>query len=848
MFILGLLLSWSPISVASAAEFGIAPGGFSVRVLDAEGNPENRSGSHPDRLQIDFALETEGTGTSAKDLAIEMPPGFSGNPAAVPACPRQAHEEGEECPSESQIGSVRFGSSGEVLPIYLLEPEPGQVAAFTSKAGLSIPFQMKLRPDDFGITFEADDLAEGAPSEGQIELWGVPADHQEPPTASPQPFLTAPSTCGPMAFTLRTRSREEGAAWLSATAEAGPLVGCEGLRFAPRLGLQLGNPVADSPTGLRMVLSAPEEEGELASARMKDVTIALPDGLTVSPGGAAGRALCSEAQFGLGSETAPSCPPASRVGTVGLTSAALSAPLLGAVYLGERDGESFRLFIVASGPGITFKFVTSLRPDPISGRLVATLRDLPQIAIGQIVMNLDGGPTGLLAAPLSCGPAPGEASFVPYGNGPAATSAVAVGIDSVLPGLTCPAPLPFTPQLLVSAVSHRAGRASAIYIAVHRRPGEALPARFAFVLPAGLSAALGSVKACSDSSAASGRCPLASRIGSIQLAVGSGPKPAVLSGGAYVAGPYHHAPFSMVMALPAAVGPFDLGTVAFRAAAQIDGRSGRVTVVTDSLPSAVGGIPIRMQALSLALDRPRLIHNPTSCRPHALDASLVSQEGGTVALGSPYPVSGCKRLVLKPSLRVALDSRGRLRKHSHVGLRMSARFRRTDTALRALSISLPPALKLNIGSLEEICSRPDALRSLCPSGAKVGTARARTSLLDEPLGGSVYIVQPRDDGEPDLWVALDGGGLKLAMHGTTASERGRFVTKLAGLPDLPLSGLTLRLGSPDDGLLSLDARPCAHGRARRLDAELRITGQSGIQRISESAIDTGSRCGSAGSR
>jgi hypothetical protein len=59
LFILGLLLVWGPLPAASAAEFGI--GDFSVRMLDAEGNPENRAGARPDRLQIGFALETEGS-------------------------------------------------------------------------------------------------------------------------------------------------------------------------------------------------------------------------------------------------------------------------------------------------------------------------------------------------------------------------------------------------------------------------------------------------------------------------------------------------------------------------------------------------------------------------------------------------------------------------------------------------------------------------------------------------------------------------------------------------------------------------------------------------------------------
>ncbi len=849
LFILGLLLFWGPISAASAAEFGIAPGGFSVHVLDAEGNPENRSGSHPDRLQIGFALEAAGGEDSVKDLAIELPPGFVGDSSAVPACPRQAHEEGVECSSESQVGLVRFGSSGEPQPIFLLEPEAGQVAAFTSKAGFPIPFQMKLRPEDFGITLEADDLAEGAPSEGQIELWGVPADHQEDPAAPPHPFLTMPPECGPLVFALRARSRAEGAAWLSATAEAGPLVGCGDLRFAPRLSLQLGNPVADSPTGVRMALSVPEEEGELASAQMRDVSIAMPAGLTVSPGGAAGLALCSNAQLGLGSEAAPTCPRASQVGTVQFNSAVLPEPLAGTVYIGDPQGEErFRLFVVAPGPGIELKFVTSLQPDPVTGRLVATLHDLPPVAISQITMNLDGGPTGLLASPLTCGSAQGEAGFVPYGGGPSVRSSSTVTIASLLPGLTCPGPLPFNPQLLVSQASPKAGRASSLSATVRRQGGEALPSQFTLNLPAGLSASLGSVQTCPASQAAAGDCPPASRLGSVQLGVGSGPRPAVLSGSVFLAGPYRHAPFSMVMAIPAAVGPFSLGAVAFRATMQIDGSSGRVTVATDQLPSVIGGVPIRLQTLSLSLDRPGLVRNPTSCGPHALDASVASQEGATATLSSPYRVSGCKRLGFKPRLRVALAEPGRPRRHEQVGLRISARFRSADASMRSLFVSMPPALKLSTAKLKEICSRPDARRNLCPPGSKVGTSRARTPLLGEPLTGSIYVVQPRDDGEPDLWVELSGGGIKLAVHGATETDHGRFGTRLAGLPDIPLSDFSMRLGSPGNSLLSLDADPCVDGRARRLDAELRVGGQNGARRSSRLAIATTASCGSAGSR
>lgn len=849
---LGLPLVGGPVATASAAEFGIVPGSFAVRMLDAEGNPENRSGAHPDRFQIDFALETEGTGTLAKDIAIELPPGFGGDPTAVPYCPRQVHEEGEECPSDTQVGLVSFGPSGTPLPIFLLEPEPGQVAGFTSEAGLPIPFELKLRPDDFGVTFAADDLPEGAPSEAHIELWGVPADHQEAPAAPPRPFLTVPSVCGSLSFTLRVRSREQDAPWLSEGTEAGPLTGCEGLSFAPRFGLWLGNPVADSPSGMRMTLSMPEdaEGSELAGAQMRDVAVELPAGLTVSPGGAAGLVFCSDAQLGLGSEAPATCPAAARAGTVELNSASLPDPLLGSVYFGETQGsERFRLFIVAPGPGILFKFVTSLEPDPATGRLAAILHDLPQTAIEQIAISLDGGSGGLLATPLGCGPARSEARFVPYGGGVPVTSAATVSIASALPGLACPGPLPFSPQLLVSAPNHQAGRAGSLSATLRRRSGEGLPAEFTMTLPAGLSAALGSIEACPESLAGSGSCPAASRVGSARAAVGSGPNPAVLSGAAYVAGAYHRAPFSVVMAFRAAVGPFDLGTVALRAAARIDGRTGRVSIETDRMPSVVAGVPIRFQTIELSLDRAGLIRNPTSCVPHTLDATLKSQEGAAATLSSPYRVNGCRRLGFAPRLRAALANRGRLHRHSRVGMRVSARFRPTDAALRSMVVSLPPALKLSIGGLREICSRPDARRGLCPPGSEIGTSRARTPLLDQPLIGSIHLVQPPDNGEPDIWVALVGGGLKLTIRGTSATDRGRFVTRLNGLPDVPLSNFSMRLGAPGSGLLTLDVKPCAGARARRFDAKVLVTAQNGVRRDTRLPVATaGSRCGSGKSR
>src|SRR6478609_7111279 len=190
----GVLAIVAPASRADAPEFEIVPGSFTVRMLDAEGSPENRAGVHPDRLELDFGLHAEGT--SARDFVFDLPPGFGGNPGAVPQCPRALFEAGEACPPESQVGVLQLvlaGGSEAKLPIFELEPAPGEFLAFASGALLEAPLTMELRPGDFGITMRASDLPKQDISAGHIEFWGIPADHQAGTTIPRRPLLTTPT-------------------------------------------------------------------------------------------------------------------------------------------------------------------------------------------------------------------------------------------------------------------------------------------------------------------------------------------------------------------------------------------------------------------------------------------------------------------------------------------------------------------------------------------------------------------------------------------------------------------------------------------------------------------------------
>jgi hypothetical protein len=831
---------------ALGAEFGIPPGSLAVEVLDSEGNPENLAGAHPDRLRIAFGLQVEETGTAARDFIFDVSPGLGSDIDAVPTCSRALFAFPlEECPANTQIGILSQDSFGETLelPVWNLEPAPGQAAVFGVKPLWTVPFVLTIRPGDYGLTFEAPDLVQFPLGSGGIELWGVPADHQSGPASPRRPFLTTPTRCGPMSVALHIRSWEVNAPWLSDSASSTPFEDCASLPFAPQLQIELDNSVADAQTGARIELAMPEDvdpDGR-ASSLIEDVTLRLPEGVTVSPAGAQNLAACSDARFGFGSSAEAECPADSKIGTVELESPQLHVPLTGSIYLGEEHpGNRFRMLVSAPGPGVTLKLVSTLHADPATGRLSASLVDLPQIPMGRLSMNLDGGAQALLSTPVTCGHSSAVGRFEPYSGGSAVESVIPFSI-SARGGSEC-RPAPFAPRMVAGATNPRAGRSTAFSVTLRREDGEQIPSRFAVTLPPGLNGAFGVARRCGDAGAESGDCPSDSRIGQAVAEVGPGPGPAPMRGGVFLTGPYRGAPFGLAISFRAAIGPFDLGRVVTRAALRVDRHSGRVTVATDPLPRVVAGVPIRFKTLGLDIDRRGLLHNPTSCAPMSIEASIQAAEGGAATTKTPFALRGCNRLGFRPRFALALTGSAELHAQGRPGLSVSARTKRGDTNLRDIRIALPRLLKFSSAHIQEICSRRDASDGKCGPRTRVGTAYARTPLLAQRLKGPIFVVQPEGDGLPDLRIGLAAMGLEIDLLSESSRKNGRFVTKMTDLPDLPLSNFTMHLPPGRRSILALRAGLCKDGKARSLDVPIGVSGQNGAYRQSSLSMASKTRC------
>jgi uncharacterized repeat protein (TIGR01451 family) len=358
--------------------------GFDALAVDEEGGPALLAGSHPYGLSMDFQLPTvepgQGLLTSAghlRDARVDLPPGLSGDPAAVPVLCTEAEllvevptDEEPECPKESQVGTALAALGGlgaEDVPLYAMVPPPGSPAIFGfGVVGVFVHVNASVRSDsDYGLSGQVSDIPARSinPILGAgVELWGDPSAeaHDQArgrckfrgdacPFDDPQDtaFLTLPSECStqPLTYRARADSWEEPGAFKEASAQSADLLGnpvslegCNELQFEPTITSQPTTSVADSPSGLNFDLHQPQDmslkEGAgRSTANLKDVTISFPAGMAVNASQAGGLDACSESQIDfIGtaqgrpsfSKSPQQCPAAAKLGTLEVTSPLLA--------------------------------------------------------------------------------------------------------------------------------------------------------------------------------------------------------------------------------------------------------------------------------------------------------------------------------------------------------------------------------------------------------------------------------------------------------------------------------------------------------------------------------------------
>jgi hypothetical protein len=588
------------VSGTPASSFGFqrSDGWFS----NADGEIDTQAGSHPYEFTFNFGLNTTRTshggltpaGGQARDLVVNLPPGFVGNPTAVPECTRQQLEE-EACPPSSQVGVDIPGSkTGELYPfrvgitVYNMVPPPGLPAQFGLQLfGVFVFLDAGVRSGgDYGLTVHADNLPQEFIMSNSVTIWGEPSDpsHNEDrfsvikengsfvcnsgcASSGPHvPFLTLPTSCeGPQKYTVSADTWETvglseipvgfGETSFVSHDNNGTstgFTGCGRLGFGPTISLAPDTSSTDTPAGTTVDVSTPQEglitPGALSTSNIMSTTVILPPGLVVNPGRATGLQACREGDVPGGDDlplagengeeerfTGPAdCPKASKVGTVQVATPLLKESLEGNVYVLQSNPPNLKLVAAFSVDGVNVKLVLNVHLNEQTGQITTTVANIPELPVTDFKLSFSGGAQAALATPTLCGTNSTGSDFTPW-------STPAVGdvfpsssfqINAGSGGTGCPSsPLPFTPTLTAGSTTDQAGGFTNFSLLLQRPDDQQRISGLQFKAPPGLSAELSRVPLCTNVQAETNACPEASKIGHTVVESGPGPYPLVVPEG-----------------------------------------------------------------------------------------------------------------------------------------------------------------------------------------------------------------------------------------------------------------------------------------------------------------------------
>jgi hypothetical protein len=895
--------------------FGFLAGatGLSSLLTRADGAAATQAGSHPDQLTINLAFPAdqpkhEGTTTGAghvRSLVTDLPQGLIANPSATAVRCTEAelvfnNDENEEghCRPASQIGMVSIMTdlgSGPVIgvsPLYNMVPPPGAPAELGFEAlnvGIFVHVTGGVRSDgDYGLSAITDDII-ARPNNPilsvQAQLWGDPsgASHDEirgecrakfsisfcPVQEAEQtgkPFLTMPSACSrPITTKASANSWEEPnpsskpTASYESTDTAGNLVGvdgCSALKFNPSLTLHPDAIAAETPTGVHIDLSVPQDENKekRATSNLKDAKVVFPVGMALNPAAAGGLSACTPVQIGMQtgvgetpihfSSDRPQCPDSSKIGTVEVDTPLLDHPVPGAVYVAQPYANPFGsllgAYVVIDDPvdGIVAKLAGKTEADPKTGQLTVTFTENPELPFEHFKVDLFGGPRAALRTPSTCGTFDTTSLQTPWsGTAPVPTSDSFKATQGAngRPCVSDEAQMPSDPSFEAGTQTPIAASYSPFVGRLQRADGTQQLKGLNLTLPPGLTGKLAGIETCSDAGIAasatktgveelaSPSCPPGSQIGEVKVGAGAGPQPYYTTGKIYLAGPYEGAPISGVVITPAVAGPFDLGTVVVRAGGYIDPVTAQLSIRSGEFPRILEGVPLELRDAQLGLNKSQFTLNPTSCDPMAFAGEAISVLNYVTPLSQRFQAAGCRGLDYEPKLAVRLFGGTGRGAHPRLRAILTAKLGEANTA--RVSVALPHSEFLENAHIGTVCTRVQFAADSCPTGAVYGHAKVITPLLDEPLEGPVYL-RSSNHRLPDMVLALKGPPnrpIKVELNGRIDSVNGGIRSTFDFVPDQPVSKAILSMRGGKKGLLVNSRNLCA----RTYRATAKFDGQNG---------------------
>jgi hypothetical protein len=729
------------------------------------------------------------------------------------------------------------------------------------------------------------------------------------------PFLTLPTDCsaGPEFATLRADSWQEPGrvrenqhfvGYAEKQAEMPAVTGCDLLSFGPSIEVQPDTMLADEPVGLYANVSVPqiEKPETLGTPHLRNAVVTLPEGMSVGPGSVDGIQACDATgpeginmagpeseEVGLNGELqlAPGhCPDASIVGTAEAITPLLSEPVKGHVYLARPgcggalrpcteqdalDGNLYQLYLELGGTGelaatgIQIKVAGRVEANPATGQLTSVFENDPQAPFSELRIHLNGGPRAPIDNPPVCGPAVTTARFTPWsapGRTPLPENALVPGTpdatsSSFFNVTGCADPPGLAPGFVAGTVTPQAAKFTTFTLDLSRKDREQYVKGLQVHTPPGLLGVLASVPLCGEPDAELGNCSSASRIGSTTVASGAGSHPFEISGDVYLTGPYRGAPFGLSIVTHAVAGPFDLGLVVVRARIDVYRNDSTLLVTTDetgprAIPQIIFGVPLRLQRITVHIDRPNFMFNPTNCLSHQIKATVAGSANATSGVSSSFTMGGCKSLAFKPKFTVSTSGQTSRTKGASLDAKLSypKGSLGTEANVARVKVSLPKRLPSRLTTLQKACPAQtfETNPGACSNESVVGIVRASTPLLPVGLTGPVYFVSHGGEAFPSLIVVLQGDNVRVDLTGTTfISKAGITSSTFKTVPDVPVNSFELYLPEGKYSALAANGSLCSARNSLRMPTEF-VAQNGAILRQSTKIAVTGCKRAKAATR
>jgi hypothetical protein len=877
-----------------------------VAKAELEGFPQ--AGGHPNWGITDFTVSsaeiTNGEGKKVKipfngtelvkvrHIRTDVAPGLSTNPQAVPKC--SIHNFGEElgggifeaptCPEGSEIGinkvvvvGPKAGAEDQALEgiVYNLEQTPGNASLF----GVALEFPKAFAEEIFkGTALEgaskAIPLYAHTLIEGGVEYASNYHDYFEINVSETLPllssrltfkgnvggpllggsgayFLTNPTSCtgiGPQTTTSITVEDNKGEVAPGSFEDPIGSSECGKLQFEPTFSLASETTASDQPDGITVKVATTHPE-PIDSSDLRTAVVKLPEGMTMNPSAAAGLEGCTPAQIGIGTRNETKCPAGSRIGTIALEVPGLPAESLkGNIYLGKPEsgpitGPPYTVYLDAESAkyNIKVRLKGTVEPNLATGQLTTTFAENPEQPFTEVILHFDGGMFAPIANPLVCGKGASTAAFTPFSgfNAPAATE-----LPFMTEGCSSTA---FAPTQSTSVTPNIGGAESNFVFTLTRPEGQQYLEQIKTVLPPGLVGKIPSVPQCSEAQAVADNCPATSQIGTVRATAGSG-EPFAFNGTVYLVGPYKGAPYGLLFAVPVLAGPFNLGTEFVHAKIEVNPRTAQVSVSVPELPLIRDGVPTRLRSMTVDIDRPNYIINPTNCgalntESTVTSTTLTSSPSHSTALASsPFQVEGCSGLAFKPGFTASTS--GKASKPNGASLVTTMTQGPGQSNIKSVLVQLPKQLPSRLTTLQKACLAKTFEENPynCSKESMVGTATAVTPVLPNVMKGPAILVSHAGEEFPSLELVLEADNIRVIVEGKTHITKGITTTNFAATPDVPVSSITVSLPLGPFSALALERPGRTNLCTEKLVMPTTITGQNGVV-IKQNTIIAPSECG-----